>query len=150
MKTKILIAIVAIALNITSHAQNTHKEMPEMASGSSIHFIEGQWDVANKEAVKSKKYIFVDAYATWCGPCKQLKATTFKDKEIAAFFNEHFINVSLDVEKGQGPKLAAKWKVQGLPTLIIFDSKGKKVAQLVGYVGTKDLMDFGKEALAKK
>src|ERR1700754_4343651 len=84
---------------------------------SEINFIENSWKEALKQAAAQNKYIFVDAYATWCGPCKLLKATTFKNNRVAEFYNSNFINVAMDMEKGQGPELAAQWGLQGYPTL---------------------------------
>lgn len=148
-----LLSISIMLLGTLANAQNASQNNVSGKTGSpsDINFMEeGHWNDVVKRAENDKKYIFVDAYASWCGPCKQLKATTFKDKEIAAFFNEHFINASFDVEKGEGPALAKKWKIQGLPTLMIFDMKGKLIAQSVGYIGAKDLKDFAIAALMKK
>jgi len=114
-----------------------------------ISFLENQWPAAREKAAAEHKYIFVDAYATWCGPCKLLKQTTFKDKGVVAFFNEHFINVSQDVEKGQGPELASGWKITGLPTLIIFDAAGQPVLESIGFLRPEDLLAFARQALEK-
>jgi thiol:disulfide interchange protein len=114
-----------------------------------IIFIENSWDEALKQAKLQNKYIFVDAYATWCGPCKMLKAKTFTDNKAAAFYNSNFINVAIDMEKGQGPQLARQWQLRAYPTLIIFDPKGKPVLGSVGYIGADDLIRFGKQALKK-
>lgn len=43
------------------------------------------------------KKIFVDAYATWCIPCKQLQMATFKDVNVAAYYNKNFMNFKIDV-----------------------------------------------------
>lgn len=119
----------------------------KVESATEISFIEGNWDEALKQAAAQKKMIFVDAYATWCGPCKLLKQKTFTDKAAADYFNSHFVNLSLDVEKGQGPDLAAQWNIQGLPTLMILDPSGKLIAQSVGYIGAQDLIAFGKKTV---
>jgi len=116
---------------------------------SHIVFIENSWDEALKQAAIQHKYIFVDAYTSWCGPCKLLKITTFNNSKAAAFYNSNFINVSIDLEKGQGPELAAQWQVKSIPTLIIFDSQGKPVLGTVGFLKADDLIRFGKQALSK-
>jgi len=116
---------------------------------SQINFIENSWGEALKQAAAKKKYIFVDAYATWCGPCKMLKATTFKNKDVIAFYNSNFINVAMDMEKGQGPELAAQWGLQAYPTLIIFNAKGKPVYGTVGFIKPNDLIKFGVQGLNK-
>jgi len=115
-----------------------------------IHFIEDSWNEALKQAAAQHKYIFVDAYATWCGPCKMLRATTFKDAKVAAFFNQNFVNISIDMEKGMGLQLAQQWRLEAYPTLIIFNPQGKPVLGSVGYIKADELLKFGKQGLAKK
>ncbi|WP_462264295.1 thioredoxin family protein [Mucilaginibacter sp.] len=115
-----------------------------------INFIENAWPEALKQAKAQHKYVFVDAYATWCGPCKMLKALTFTNNKAAEFYNSNFVNVALDMEKGMGPQLAAQWGMQAYPTLIIFDEDGNPVAGTVGFIGAKDLIKFGQAALNKK
>ena len=119
-------------------------------SADKIVFLENDWNAAVKKASAQKKWIFVDCYATWCGPCKMLKMQTFNNKKVAEFFNEKFVNVSIDMEKGQGPQLAELWKLQAYPTLIIFDENAKPVLGTMGFMKADDLMRFAQEALAKK
>ncbi|WP_264537811.1 thioredoxin family protein [Flavobacterium sp. N1736] len=95
------------------------------------------------------KKVFVDAYAKWCAPCKELQKTTFKDPKAAAYFNKNFINISIDVEKGEGVKLAKTWKIEGLPTLLILDENGSIMANHIGYVDGTGLLEFAKEAYGK-
>ena len=142
MKVFFRAIIVLMLTGITAYAQN--------GNSNQINFIENSWPEALKQAAAQNKYIFVDAYATWCGPCKMLKATTFKNKNAAAFYNQNFINVALDMEKGNHPQLAQQWGMRAYPTLIIFDSKGKIVLNTVGFIGAKDLLRFGEEALRRK
>lgn len=97
----------------------------------------------------SHKKIFVDAYATWCAPCRLLQKTTFRDVKAAAYFNKNFINVSIDVEKAEGPELVKKWQVDGLPTLLILDEQGNVLESHTGYVDGPGLLEFAKEASGK-
>lgn len=131
------------------NANNLTKEDPPK-KGKAIQFMENTFSAAIKKAKAANKYIFVDAYASWCGPCKQLKATTFKDDLAADFFNKNFINLAVDTEKGEGIALASKWDVQEYPTLLIIDDNGKVLLRSVGYLDAKQLMVFGKKALAQK
>lgn len=138
------ITVLALAFCSTVKAQETISK-----SSTQINFIENSWTEALKQAARQNKYIFVDAYASWCGPCKMLKATTFKNNKVADFYNDNFVNVAIDMEKGQGPALAAEWGLQAYPTMIIFNSKGKPVSGTVGYIRANDLIKFGQQALNK-
>jgi len=53
------------------------------------------------------------------------------------------------MERGEGPDLASQWGITAYPTLIVFDSNGKPVFGTMGYMGAKDLLKFGKQALSK-
>lgn len=118
-------------------------------TSTQINFIENSWSQALKQAAAKNKYIFVDAYASWCGPCKMLKATTFKNNKVAEFYNSNFVNVAIDMEKGDGPQLAVQWGLRAYPTLIIFDAKGNPVYGTVGFIKADDLIKFGVKALNK-
>ncbi len=80
------------------------------------------------------KLIFVDCYADWCGPCKQLASQVFTQKEVGDVFNSHFVNVQFNVEKdADGKANVAKWGVASLPTFVFIDPKTEQViGKLVG------------------
>lgn len=90
----------------------------------------------------------MDAYASWCIPCRQLKITTFKNKDVAAFFNRYFVNTLIDMERHQGRELADRWQVYAYPTLIIFNPQGTVVLRKTGYQNASDLLAFGRLALS--
>ena len=57
------------------------------------------WKKVVEKARKESKLVFVDCYADWCGPCKQLASQVFTRKEVGDFFNSHFVSIQLNVEK---------------------------------------------------
>jgi thioredoxin-related protein len=114
-----------------------------------IQFLESSWSKAVEQAQKENKPIFLDAYASWCGPCKLLKRNTFTKKEAGDFFNSHFINVAIDMERGDGPALSQKFEVDAYPTLIIADKNGKIITYTKGYMNAGQLVEFGKYGLNK-
>ena len=115
-----------------------------------IRFVEPSWSKVLEEAKKQDKLIFLDAYTTWCGPCKLLKSKTFTDEKAGKFFNDNFINVAFDMEAGDGVKLAEKYNVNAYPTLLILDKNGKIVTYTIGFINAKELIRFGENGLAKK
>jgi thioredoxin 1 len=114
-----------------------------------IQFVEPNWAKAIEQAKKEKKMIFVDAYTTWCGPCRMLKQNTFPDKAAGDFFNKHFINIALDMEKGDGLAFAEKYQIRAYPTLLIMDADLKSTSIAEGYMNPAQLIEFGKYVINK-
>ncbi len=148
----LIIVAVFVYACLPKKNNGNHKEETTMSTEADkgIQFIESDWNLALKEAKKQNKLIFLDAYTSWCGPCKMLKRNTFPDKDAGEFFNKNFINIALDMEKGDGPAVAAKYNVNAYPTLIFADGDGKMVAYTKGYIDAQQLIEFGKHGLSKK
>jgi len=113
-----------------------------------IHFQRGDWNQALSLARKENKLIFLDIYATWCGPCKKLKSHSFSNNRVGSFFNTHFINVSMDGEKGEGAMLSAQYNLNSYPSLYFIDGTGKVVSYSGGYQSSDELLDLGKSISA--
>jgi thioredoxin 1 len=148
-KNRFLLSLVLLVLtaNFMSAQQKAAKSN---MSKEEINFTGSSWKEVTAEAKKTGKYIFVDAYTSWCGPCKLLKSTTFKEKAAAAYFNKNFINYTVDMEKGEGIQLAKEWTINSYPSLIFFKPNGKMALKQIGYVDGKNLIELGQEAIAKK
>lgn len=97
-----------------------------------MKLFEGTWSQVLAEAQRTGRPIYLDAYASWCGPCKLLKRDIFPREDVGAYFNANYISYSLDMEKGEGIELAKKYGVQAYPTHLYFDSKGELVHRAVG------------------
>lgn len=121
------------------------------AQESGIKFEKSNWSQVLQKAKSENKIIFMDAYTSWCGPCKSMQARVFPDKKVGDFFNENFINVKVDMEQGEGPSIALKYPVRGYPTLFFIDPKsGKIVNQALGYKSTEQLIQIGEQTQQKK
>ena len=81
------------------------------------------YEYAIKKAKEERKLVFVDTYASWCKPCKK-QEPIFRDQSLAQFFNDHFVNVKVDMDKDIGKSLALRYSVVFLPTLMILDDNG--------------------------
>jgi thiol-disulfide isomerase/thioredoxin len=112
-----------------------------------IQFFHGTWAQALEEAKSQKRVIFVDAYAVWCGPCKRMSSQVFPDKQVGDFFNKHFVNLKIDMEKSENVDFASKYPVGSYPTLMFIDETGKVVLKDVGAKGVDALLELGKKAL---
>ena len=112
--------------------------VPELKAGEGIDFKHMSLDEAKKQSSESGKLIFIDAYTSWCGPCKQMAATSFKDSEVGDVFNDGFINIKIDIEKDKdGSEVARTYNVRAYPTLLVIDGDGNLVKQVIGFQ-TKD------------
>lgn len=112
-------------------------------------FHHGTWAEALALAKESGQLIFVDAYTTWCGPCKMMAAKTFPQKEVGDFYNDNFINVKLDMEKGEGLQFADTYNVSSYPSFFYIDGDAKMVMKAVGFMEAKKFIDAGRSALKK-
>ena len=111
-----------------------------------IQFHKGTWAEALALAKKDNKLVFLDVYASWCGPCKKLKKRTFSNDKVGKYFNEHFINVSVDGEEGEGVAIASAYNVSSYPSLYLINGDGKIVTETGGYISASELISFGKSA----
>jgi len=91
------------------------------------------WDAALKRARAEEKFILIDFYADWCVWCKKLDRTTLSDKAVSAYLGERVIPVRLNTDR-EGRKLARRFRVEGLPTLVILNSEGREVARIPGFL----------------
>lgn len=127
----------------------TSAKLPELGSKTEnktgISFHEGSWNEALQRAKNQGKPIFLDISASWCGPCKMLKAKTFPNQEVGEFYNANFINVAVDGEKGEGVELARKYKIRGYPSLLFINPDGEIVAQTAGYRNPQQFIEMGKQ-----
>lgn len=111
-----------------------------VGNGQGIQFFKGTFDEALAKAKEEKKLIFVDFYAVWCGPCKQMVEKVFVDEEVGKFMNDKFVCMQIDVEKaGWQKETAEKYNVTVLPTLIFFKADASVVSRLAG---ARDKADF--------
>ena len=111
-----------------------------LAQADGIAFRVLSFSEALKRAEVEDKLLFVDCFTTWCGPCKRLSKVVFKDSLVADYFNRHFVNLKMDMEKGEGVELRKKYGVHAYPTLLFINSSGEVVYRLVGAEDAPELL----------
>lgn len=112
-----------------------------------IKFLENPtWTTVLEQAKKENKIIFLDAYATWCGPCKQMDAETYTNQSVADFYNANFINVKYDMEKGEGAMLADRYYVSAYPNLVFINPEGVMLHKAVGFLTANEFLALAKAA----
>jgi thiol-disulfide isomerase/thioredoxin len=114
----------------------------------SIAFQEKPWTEILTMAQTGKKMIFLDAYTSWCGPCKWMSANMFTQDSVADYYNSTFVCAHFDMEKGEGIQLAQRFSVRAYPTLLFISPEGEVVHMRVGAPQkVQDYLDMGKIAL---
>ncbi|RYD60467.1 MAG: thioredoxin family protein [Verrucomicrobiaceae bacterium] len=103
---------------------------------------ETDFELAKQRAKDEKKDLLVDFTGTdWCGWCIKLKKEVFDQPAFQEYAKKHLIMVELDFPrkkvlpeklKEQNKELAEKYEIQGYPTILLLNSKGREVAR-TGY-----------------
>lgn len=112
--------------------------------GKGVAFISGsdaRWSDILAKAKQEDKRIFVDFWADWCGACKKMDATAFKDTRIGNMLNHTFVNYSVNMDKDpDGKMLVDKYGVQAFPTYLIVNPDGTEFNRILG---SHPIEDFG-------
>ena len=83
-------------------------------------------DANFEETLKKNKVVFIDFWASWCGPCRALAPTIV---ELAKEYSGKVLIGKLDVD--ENPSAAERFKVFSIPTMILFKD-GCETERLVG------------------
>ena len=122
----------------------------------------------NTVYAKNPKPILIDIYTSWCGWCKEMDRTTYKNDKLAAYVNEKYYAVKFDAESktavtfnGKEYKFNTKYKTNDLaiyltggqlsyPTTVFMSAANAQPAPLPGYMKPKQmeapLKYFGEKA----
>ena len=106
---------------------------------------------------KNPKKIIMDAYTSWCGPCKMLDRNTFQNKDVADYINKHYYAVKFDAEgndeitfkgklytnpnynpakankRNSSHQLAGYFKVRSYPTMVFLSEIQEFISPVIGY-----------------
>ncbi len=112
------------------------------ASDKDVFKWETDFELAKKRAKEEKKDMLLDFNGSdWCGWCIKLKKEVFDMPAFQEYAKKNLIMVDLDYphqkvlpekEKAQNEKLQQEYQIQGFPTIILLNSKGREVAR-TGY-----------------
>jgi thiol-disulfide isomerase/thioredoxin len=103
------------------------------------------WQAAKDDAKKSGKDIFLDIYATWCGPCKMMDSDVYTAPVVSGFFSANYINLKVDGESDLGTELATQYELSAYPSLYFIDADEELICRLVGYRNPEALIEAGKQ-----
>jgi thiol-disulfide isomerase/thioredoxin len=127
---------------------------------SGMHFTHGlSWKKVKEKARAENKFIFVDAFTTWCGPCRVMAKTIFPLASVGNFYNENYINLKVQLDTtsrdneevkswyADAHEIMKSYKVNVFPTYLFFSPGGKLVHRAVGSSEAEAFISKGKDAL---
>ena len=103
------------------------------------------WQQVLKKAKKEKKYIFVDCFTTWCGPCKKMDKDVYTNDSVGDLLNAKFIAVKVQMDSTKGDndftrswyktarEMEITYRVASYPTFLFFSPEGEVVYKDLGY-----------------
>lgn len=144
---------ISMSLSLSLNAQT-------YISPKGIKWIDGlSWQEIKHKAFKENKFIFIDAYATWCGPCKKMDREVYVNDTIGNFFNSHFIAVKLQMDKtnkdnasirnwyDEATAFSKQYRILSYPSYIFFSPQGVRVHQAQGFMEVPMFLSLGQEAI---
>ncbi len=141
MKHLVIILTFSFFLQISLTAQEDN---------TGINFFEGNWEELLAEAKSQNKPIFIDAYTSWCGPCKTMTKNIFPNEDVGEYYNEHFICYKSDMEKGEGIEIAKKFEVKCYPQLLFIDAEENIIHRTAGSRSAEEFITLGNIAINPK
>ena len=115
------------------------------AQGQGIFFSQNlSWKEILQKAQTERKYIFVDCYATWCGPCKMMDNEVYSNDSVGNFMNDKFICVKMQMDTtghdskeiqqwyGTANEFVEKYSVRAYPSFLFFGPDGLIVHKEIG------------------
>jgi thioredoxin-related protein len=130
MKKYYLASLVILFLCIDIYAQVKFIEVTS----------EAEMREAQQKASDQQLMMFVDVYATWCGPCKLMDQQVYTDPAVADYMNANFVNVRMDGESVYGSVYASEQQLEGYPTMFIFSREGEPVSRVIGFTPPEELV----------
>jgi len=120
---------------------------------------ESTWDNIVATAKRENKFIFIDCYASWCGPCKLMDNNVYSTLRVGDFANDHFVSIKLQMDttahdgqeiKGKyaiASEIQTKYKINAFPTFLFFNPKGEIVHRDIGYYDAIAFVQILKDAV---
>ncbi|OQP54337.1 hypothetical protein A4H97_22915 [Niastella yeongjuensis] len=151
LNIKHLLLFVILCFSIKIRAQNSEKGIKWI--------LELSLEQVKAKALKENKYIFLDCFTTWCGPCKQMDNLIYNNDSVGSFFNDHFLSVKVQMDKTDNDNeqvkrwyedvdtLKKKYYVDMYPTYIFLSPQGIVLHKDVGFKNTQNFISLGSLAM---
>lgn len=92
------------------------------------------------KAKKENKIVMIYIYSPECHYCKEMEATTFKDKEVQETINKYFAPVKVRKCLELGLEIRKEYGYLGTPTFHFVKPDGKKIKSIFGAWKKEDFL----------
>lgn len=116
------------------------------AGSKKISFSDSSWEEVLAQSKKSGKIIFVEGFAPYCQPCKNMEATVFTDPNVADYYNKNFINYKVDINTHDGQMFKIAYDVKYLPSYLFFSPQGEVILREQGQFTSEGMIRVGEKA----
>ncbi|MBO9203274.1 MULTISPECIES: thioredoxin family protein [Niastella] len=141
------------------HAQSTS----EIKSVSGIQWSnEVSWEAVKAKAKIENKYIFIDCFTTWCGPCKKMDREVFEIDSVGDYMNQHFVCIKLQMDRtksdydkikswySDADQIAKQYEVTYYPTFLFFSPEGQIVHRAGSFNPPAEFLAIVNKAMNQK
>jgi thiol:disulfide interchange protein len=97
-------------------------------------------NAALDEARRTHRQVLVDFGAEWCPPCLAMKYDVWPAAKVGQAVNAAFVPLAVDVDRNGA--VAERYRVDGIPAVMILDADGRVVRQSSGYLPASGVLQF--------
>jgi len=120
------------------------------------------WEQVKEKAKSENKYIFLDVYATWCGPCRVMDRDIYSNDSVGNMMNSKLISVKVQVDStkkdneyvkkwyADASQISKAYEIPGYPCFLFFSPDAKLVYKEIGYKNVPDFIKLMKNALVSE
>ncbi len=103
-----------------------------VAVEAQVQFEKGSFEKVCRMAAERDKLLFVDLYASWCGPCRTMDRQVFPQKKVGEFFAAHFVAVKYNVDLPAGAELMQRYGRGAIPLYLVMRPDGTLLGRIEG------------------
>ena len=108
---------------------------------------EATWDEAIAKSRMNGQIIFLNTYADWCEPCKEMEEYVFTDLEVSNHYNANFVNVNMNMDDYPGVELAEDYAIGVFPSYLFINGNGDVIHRGCGAMDASQFLQLAKDAV---
>lgn len=117
------------------------------------------WSQIKAKAKAEGKYIFIDAFATWCGPCKEMDKNVYPTEELGNYMTKKFISIKVQIDSTNNDdeqvrawyrdskNIVIDYKVFGFPSFLFLSPDGLLIHRGIGFKSAREFRQMAEDAL---